>query len=279
MVDIASISEGLRQEENGVWYTNAVQDISYPSDGNNACFSLEDDSFWFRHRNNCIQSVVSSYSPVEGGAIFDIGGGNGCVSIALAKSGFDVVLVEPGEDGALNAVNRGVKNVICATTETAGFISDSLPAIGLFDVVEHIDNDLVFLKSLRTFLQEKGRIYITVPAYPLLWSDVDVGAGHYRRYTMAAIRQVVEEAGYEVEYSTHIFRFLPLPIALFRALPFRLGLSRSGVKRQSADRVHATRDGIVSRTLEWVLNGELATLEKRGRMRFGGSCLLVAKAV
>ncbi|MBL4865055.1 MAG: hypothetical protein JKY67_01610, partial [Pseudomonadales bacterium] len=141
MVDIQSISTGLQLGNNGIWYSADIETINYPSDGNDACFTVEENSFWFKHRNNCIASVVKSFPPENNGTIFDIGGGNGFVSLGLVNSGFNVALVEPGLEGASNAKNRGISNVICATMDTAKFNPNTLPAVGLFDVIEHIEDD------------------------------------------------------------------------------------------------------------------------------------------
>ncbi len=43
-------------------------------------------------------------------------------------------------------------------------------AIGLFDVLEHIENEAGFLKQLREVLKTGGRLYLTVPAFRWLWS-------------------------------------------------------------------------------------------------------------
>ena len=71
--------------------------ISYPTDGNDICFSIEDNSFWFKHRNNCIISLAKKY--VKDTPFFDIGGGNGFVSKRLEENGIQTCLVEPGIQG------------------------------------------------------------------------------------------------------------------------------------------------------------------------------------
>ena len=66
----------------GIWYSqNCIGDISYTIQGNNTCFELEDDSFWFQHRNKCLVPIVRKFD--QNGYFFDIGGGNGCVSKAI----------------------------------------------------------------------------------------------------------------------------------------------------------------------------------------------------
>lgn len=290
MLDINSISTGLALSDDEIWYSSACESISYPPCAHYNCCGLEDNSFWFRHRNECIIAAVRSFPPGNAGPIFDVGGGNGFVSIGLINHGFDVVLVEPGKQGAFNAKKRGVKNVICATTYSAEFREGSLPSVGLFDVIEHIEDDVSFLRSIGDLMPEGGRLYATVPSYSFLWSHQDIGAGHFRRYTLSAITKVLDKAGFQVEFSTYIFRFLPLPILLFRTLPYRLGITQnrprgSKIEKQAktkkvssnASRDHATEGGFAVSLLNSLLKREVANINTKRKMRFGGSCLVVAK--
>lgn len=278
MADIQSVSTGLRLGEDGIWYASDAENISYPSGGNEACFSVEDDSFWFKHRNHCIVSVVNSYPPKNNETIFDIGGGNGFVSLGIADAGFDVALVEPGTRGAYYAKTRGIKNVICATTSTAQFKLHSLPAVGLFDVIEHIEDDIAFLRSIKELMKEGGYLYATVPAYSFLWSEEDVTAGHYRRYTLNSLSKVLRSAGFHIEFSSYIFRFLPLPIFLLRTLPFKLGISKEAKKTSNISRDHAAKGGMTRKILDTLLQSEIKNLSQKNSMAFGGSCLIVAKS-
>ena len=277
MLDIESISSGLQLGDDGIWYSLDTDNLSYPSDGNDSCFAIEENSFWFRHRNNCITSVVESHPPENNGTIFDVGGGNGFVSLALANAGFNVALVEPGKVGAANAKKRGVSNVICGTTSTAKLKQDSLPAVGLFDVIEHIEDDLTFLKSVRGLMKKNARLYITVPSYSFLWSAEDVSAGHFRRYSLAGIRNVIELAGFQVEFSSQIFRLLPIPIFFLRSLPHKFGLSKTERIPKKASRDHTVKAGLGLNILESILHSEIKNLNNRKPMSFGGSCLIVAK--
>jgi SAM-dependent methyltransferase len=279
MFDISRFSDALSLGADGIWHCPNLEVLSYPLDGNQACFQIEDSSFWFNHRNACIASAVQQFPPHENGPIFDIGGGNGFVSLGLMRAGFESILVEPGPTGASNGKARGVPTVICATTSGAEFRRSSLPAIGLFDVVEHIENDLDFLKSMRNLLQANGRLYVTVPAYSALWSLEDEKAGHFRRYTRMSISALCERAGFRVEYSTYIFRPLPLPILLLRALPYRLRRSNAAESHRDAANDHRPSKGVSARVLRWVLGREVRNIASMRSMSFGGSCLLVASAM
>lgn len=277
-LDIPVFSSDLRQADDGIWYGVAEQPTSYPSDGNSDCFAIEDHSYWFRHRNACIVAAVNSFPPPNGDAIFDLGGGNGFVAAALERAGFDVAVVEPGRIGASNAKFRGLRNVICATVEGAGFLQHSLPAVGLFDVIEHIEHDDSFLESLIRIMKPGGHLYATVPAYQFLWSQEDILAGHFRRYSLRSICSLLERAGFEVDFASYFFRPLPLPIFLLRTLPHRLGRGRRGRDPQVVTRDHAIHGQLTGRMLTNAFIREVSILESKQRMRFGGSCLVVARS-
>lgn len=272
MADIAAIAANL-ELRNGIWVTRESGDVSYPAEGNENCFSVEDSSYWFQHRNRVIEHLVNARSPEQ--PFFDIGGGNGCVSHALQLSGLDVVLVEPGPSGARNAVRRGVQTVVQSTLEDAGFMPDSLPSVGLFDVLEHIETDLEFLKSIHRFLIPNGFLYVTVPAYRSLWSVDDVHAGHFRRYTVSSLQARLREAGFTVEYSTYLFSFLVPPIFLLRSLPSVLGL-RNSVSKSRIRKEHSRGNKFSGAILDRCLQFELNRIKRGRRIPVGSSCLAIA---
>jgi 2-polyprenyl-3-methyl-5-hydroxy-6-metoxy-1,4-benzoquinol methylase len=265
-------------ENDGIWHAIVQKKISYPDDGNEACFEVEDRSFWFRHRNACIVEMVRNFPPKTQGPIFDVGGGNGFVAKCLMDAGWNVVLVEPGSAGAINAKKRGLPHVICATTQSAGFQNGTLPAIGVFDVVEHIEDDLGFLRHLNELLVPGGMLYLTVPAFQSLWSQEDIDAGHFRRYSLKRMEKKLIQAGFEVAYSTYIFKWLVVPVGIFRVLPYRLGLrakDKNGSKK--AQRDHVLKEGLVSSIMRNLLQREHGMIEAKGRLPFGGSCMVAAR--
>lgn len=276
-LDLSAISYGLQLGEDGIWYSECHQKISYPSHGNAACFAVEENSFWFNHRNNCIATILKAFPPVDGKVVFDIGGGNGFVSLRLVSEGFNVVLLEPGITGCTNAKSRGIRNVICATTDTAKFMPASLPAVGLFDVIEHIQDDLGFLQSLYKTMKRNGLVYLTVPAYKTLWSSEDEVAGHYNRYSLKEIIKVLKVAGFKVDFSSYFFCVLPLPILLIRTIPYRLGMSKTTNVSEKLNREHNSRGGVMSNILKILLKPEINYLGKKRSMMFGGSCIVVAR--
>lgn len=276
MTNPLSNIQNLNLEENheGVLVAKDLPAISYPEDGNRACFALENDSYWFQHRNNVLGGLVARYSPNK--LFFDIGGGNGCVSQSLQSRGFDVALVEPGPEGAINAKRRGVTTVIQATLETAGFRPNSLPAAGVFDVVEHIENDEQFVKSLHNYLAPEGYLFVTVPAYNFLWSNDDIYAGHYRRYTRQSLNRLLMGVGFEIDYSGYLFSFLVPPIMLSRTLPSVLGFRKS-ISQETTSKEHSSGSGLAQTLLARILDWEIEKVKAGARIPIGSSVVAVAR--
>jgi SAM-dependent methyltransferase len=259
----------------GLWQPTAISKVSYPEEGNDLCLQVESSSYWFAHRNRCLLEIMRSFPP--SGTLYDIGGGNGFVSLGLQKAGLGVVLLEPGR-GARNARARGVENVIWSTLEEAGLRPESVADAGAFDVVEHIEDDAAFLSSVESILIPGGRFYCTVPAGVGLWSDEDVHAGHFRRYSVESLRAAMTSAGLQVEFISPFFTWLVPMVFLLRVLPFRLRGSQAGVE----GRAQAVKG---DHTLPWMLRPfvnachawELARLRAGRPLRCGTSLLCVAR--
>jgi SAM-dependent methyltransferase len=272
--DLRSIAPDLELGPDGWWTSRTLSKVVYPEEGYSMCFAVEDTSFWFQHRNRCIVGAIRQFPPP--GLIFDVGGGNGCVARAILDSGHDVVLVEPGLAGVQNALKRGIRQVVRAAMEDIGAKNETIPAVGLFDVIEHVPADAGFMARIHRLLIPGGRVYVTVPAYGWLWSHEDVLAGHSRRYTVQSLRRLLESTGYTVDFATYFFGFLPLPVLLCRALPYRLGLA----PKTSPDAVrsdHEAKSPLIVRILDSLTRRELSRIAARRSLAWGGSCLAVAR--
>ncbi|WP_375761263.1 class I SAM-dependent methyltransferase [Corallococcus exercitus] len=266
---------GLVPLEEGIW-TAAERSapISYPEDGHASCRQVEDASFWFQHRNRCITQAVQAWPPR--GPLVDLGGGNGYVAAGLRDAGIPVVVVEPGLEGARQARARGLSPVVCATLEEAGFCPRSLPALGFFDVIEHVEDDARLLSVARELLEDGGRLYLTVPAFGWLWAEDDVVAGHFRRYTRGALCALLRRSGFAVDFASYLFAPLPLPLWLMRAVPSRLGLRSRAEVRARQEMEHGSRGGLAASALRAMLSVEQAWLRRGGALPLGTSLMMVA---
>jgi SAM-dependent methyltransferase len=80
----------------------------------------------------------------------------------------------------------------------------SYSSVVAFNVLEHIADDAAALVGFRGLLRPGGRLVLVVPAFPSALGHFDRAIGHHRRYRMASLRRVVEEAGFEVEVLRYV---------------------------------------------------------------------------
>lgn len=276
-VNVESLSDVLQLDaDTGIWRAGAADagDLSYPADQNAACFRLEDASFWFAHRNRCIVAAACRFPP--DGFILDVGGGNGVVAQALIDAGYETALLEPGSVGAHNAkAGRGLATVINATIGEAAIRTGSVPNVGLFDVLEHIEDDRMFVRQLREIVRPGGLLYVTVPAFNWLWSMSDEDAMHYRRYSRRSFTDVLA-GSFEVLYSTCLFeRLVPLTM-LVRALPYRVGLARPKPDH-AYEREHAVGRKWLADLFASILDHEVGAIAAGKSLVVGSSLLVVAR--
>lgn len=273
-MSLAHLAQGLTQDpKTGLWVSSALDTPSaYTAADHMRYLKLEDQSFWFQHRNQCILAVLHQFPPQ--GTVLDIGGGNGYVTRGLCDAGFAATLLEPGMTGAYNGLQqRHLPEVICATLEQARFPDASLAAVGCFDVIEHLADATHFVAEIHRVLQPGGFGYVTLPAYPWLWSRNDVEVGRHRRYTRTSAHRLFQQY-FTVRYSGYFFSLLVLPIFVLRSIPYRLGVTRT--KALLSDQTeHGIAGGLKLKLLQYILRRELHAIQQGKNLSYGSSLLLV----
>lgn len=275
-MDVRQIAPGATfDREAGYWVLPNGDEVVYPESGHEFCASVEDQSFWFAHRSRMILEALRRYPPA-GGPLFDVGGGNGYVALALQRAGFPTVIIEPDMRGAANAVRRGVSDVVRGTLPSDAVRREAAGGICLFDVLEHVEGDRDWLTGLLPYLKPGGRIYLTTPAYRWLWSDVDTRSGHYRRYTLGELRRLFASIGVTIDLATYIFTWLPP--AMFIARRLRRGTRGEHRGEPPASRQEHMVGGSLLRRLATGAFAFEANLIARGKsIPFGATCLVVAR--
>lgn len=252
--------------EDGIFRNEKNYSVSYPENGNEECFQIEDSSFWFKHRNKILIDQIKLEKP--SGLILDVGGGNGFVTAEIQKEGYIVILVEPYTQGCLNAIKRGVKNVVNSDLADLKVTKSNAEMICAFDVIEHISNDNHFIKICYDSLEIGGKLFIAVPSIQLLWSKEDEIAGHYRRYSKNQLIGLIESNGFKVKHCSYFFSFLALPILLFRTIPDMLNI-KIPKKIKSGELK-------TNRVIDFFCRIESKVFFKRKLIPFGSSLFLVA---
>lgn len=196
---------------------------------------LEGSYWWHVSKRQWITDLLLKYLPppsriVEGG----VGAaGNLCQWKTL---GYDVAGLDCMPQSIEHARSLGLPEVREHDLhEPWPFQPGSSQGVVLLDVLEHLAHPVVALRHAASCLNEQGKIFFTVPAYPWLFSDWDERLGHYRRYTMKMMRQQVADAGLKVLEIGHWNAFtLPAAIglrALRRCIPSRSGTEFPKVSR------------------------------------------------
>jgi 2-polyprenyl-3-methyl-5-hydroxy-6-metoxy-1,4-benzoquinol methylase len=210
-------------QRDGIWWPKSgpAERVSYPDEGHRAIAEVEDASYWFRHRNRAIARMAAQRQ--LGGALWDIGAGTGVVAAHLQRCGVAVIAVEPGPDGARVASDRGIATVVAGTLEQLALPEGSIAAVGLFDVIEHLERPAGLLQAASRVLRPGGTLLVSVPAYQWLWSHADDEAGHFRRYTVKRLDRDVVPCGFRRVRSQYLFHSLVVPLAIGRTLRSKLG--------------------------------------------------------
>ena len=239
------------------------------------CYLVEDTSFWFEHRVKCIYATMENYQPQ--GMFLDIGGGNGFNSRYFHEKKIQTSLIEPGIDGVRNAIGRGVPNVVHARIEDLELKPGSVGAVGMFDVLEHIDKAGKCVDMLYDALKPGGLFFITVPAFTSLWSEADVHAGHFRRYKLSELKRFLNNHRFAVLYNSYLFSYLIPPILFSRAIPYRIGRRKKNTSSKPKDSPLVTNNLLTKKLLSRIHHWELNQIRTQSRIFCGSTCLAVAQ--
>ncbi|MFP4313487.1 MAG: class I SAM-dependent methyltransferase [Alphaproteobacteria bacterium] len=174
--------------------------------------ALQKDHWWYEGRRQILSALIARLDLPENATILEAGCGPGANLDMLQNFG-NVSAFEPDDFAARHAGEiSGLPVKSGALPEPFPF-EETFDLIGAFDVIEHIEDDLGALRVLRGKLKEEGYAVFTVPAHQWLWSHHDEINHHKRRYSRRGFRQVLEEAGFEIEKISYYNMWL-FPLAV-----------------------------------------------------------------
>lgn len=232
---------------------------------------LEAGNFWFRSRNRLIVWALGRFFP--GARTFlEVGCGTGFVLSGIAQA-FPELKLTGSEAAAPGLAYTGERapraRLIQSDARRIPFRAE-FDVAGVFDVIEHIEDDRAVLGALREALVPGGGLLLTVPQHPFLWSEYDVRAHHVRRYRWRELREKAIEAGFEIVKMTS---FVTLLLPLMYASRLAQRAPRAGYDPLAELKIAPW----LNRTLESVLDVERLLIRARVSFPFGGSLLLVAR--
>ncbi len=230
---------------------------------------FEDANFWFQARNELILSVLKQYFG-KTACYAEIGCGTGYVLRAVEQAFPDASIVgtELFVEGLKYASQR------CKRAKLVQLDARRIPwrsrfdVVGIFDVLEHIEDDEVVLGQIYNSLVRGGIVLITVPQHRWLWSAADEAACHVRRYSASELEDKVRAAGFEISRSSSFVSLL---------LPMMLA-ARWVQRKPAPDAVAKLR---INKQLNWLFRKimfvEFNLIRHGVNFMLGGSRLLIAR--
>ena len=166
-----------------------------------------EDTYWHIARNRILARHIRAACPSR---VLDVGCGRGILVEYLVRHGVDCYGVELAEVTVPETLHGRIFAGIAAQNMPAQ-LRASIDVMVLGDVIEHLEKPVEFLRSLIAAFPVAKTVIITVAARPELWSNYDEHYGHFRRYTLDSLGEIVEQAGLGVKHLSHMFRLLYVP--------------------------------------------------------------------
>jgi len=182
-------------------------------------FQMEQRHFWHIGRRELILDIMRRNIPnLAKARMLEVGCGNGSVLAYLKKNG---IMVEGGDifmEG-LAFCRQRVNSVPLYQLDVMALpFRNEFDVVGLFDVLEHIDDDARAIQEISQVLKQRGMLLITVPAHQFLWSYFDVSSNHKRRYRKDELQAKMEQAGFTVKKISYYMFFLFPVLAAIRLI-------------------------------------------------------------
>ncbi|MFH1147132.1 MAG: class I SAM-dependent methyltransferase [Pseudomonadota bacterium] len=170
--------------------------------------------------------VYRELAKLHPGDTLDAGAGTGEYSLFLSQRGHKVVAFDPSPYAARMLADKARDLGIDVETYTStieDFSSsrrfDSIIAI---EVIEHIEFDRAAVEKLFSLLKDGGQMVLSTPATPFLYSEADRTSGHFRRYRLSVLRELLVHSGFrEVQVRRYGF-----PVLFVYSLARKLFLDR-----------------------------------------------------
>jgi len=223
----------------------------------------EPEYWWYRARTELLRAALGDFlgSPNR---LLDVGSADG-PSVSWMRGDHERFEIDLDPRGL--TPGTGVR----ASALALPFAAGTFDVVGAFDVIEHCEPEEQALAELARVLAPGGRLLASVPAYQWAWSDHDVRAGHYRRYTLPRLVAAVEGAGLTVRRSTYAFAGV-FPFFAAERAARRMRRRGSDAVQQGLPQVPPALD----RVLRGLSSAEARALRRRD-LPFGSSVFLAAE--
>jgi len=151
-----------------------------------------------RNYNRYLRVLIRRYGR-DFRRVLDFGAGIGTFSDAVPADHQRIHCVEP------DAASRRILDGHGYNTHSSlAEVSDATISYAFsLNVLEHIEDDGAAVRDLYRVLQPDARLFLYVPAFPLLFTSMDRHVGHLRRYRLRGLRRLLQDAGFIVEKTAY----------------------------------------------------------------------------
>ncbi len=183
-------------------------------------FDVQRRHWWFSTKKEIVLDLIrrTCFNVFAKQKILDVGCGAGLMLNSLEKIG-ETYGMDMSDD-AINFSKKIYSGVVKKGSLPVNFPYDDneFTIVVALDVIEHIDDDIAALKTIKNSMVVGGQLIVTVPACMILWSKHDVLNEHKRRYSLTELREKLIIAGYSVERISYFNTLLFPAILLVRMI-------------------------------------------------------------
>ena len=246
-----------------------------------AYYALERKHWWFKARQKILESQIKKVFPYRSNLkILNAGCATGFSSEWLMQFG-DVISLEYDSD--CYAFTRDVVKIpiVRGSILALPFEDNQFDLVVAFDVIEHVDNDILAVQEMNRVAKSDGFMFVTVPAYLFLWSQHDEVNHHFRRYTQKTLRKAFIESDLELIYDSYFNSLLFLPIAGVRLIltfirKFKMRNTTENKNNDTSDLAIGSNK-IINELLYHIFYSENFLLRQRIHFPFGVSIMAIYK--
>jgi SAM-dependent methyltransferase len=236
--------------------------------------AIEDRHFWYLARREVVKDALQRHVPdLQRRALFDIGCGSGGLLGYLERHLPLLGACDAHRLGLEIARGRTRATLLLVDEDRQPPLGRGQSLLGMFDVLEHLDDDRATLRFLFDVLAPGGVLVLTVPAHMFLFGEMDRLARHRRRYAKGELAQKLLDAGFELRLLTHFMAPLVPLLLLFRQLGRLIDALGFRSKRRSTQELALLP--LFNPAMRGVLLLERLWL-RRFRLPFGSSLIAVA---
>ncbi|MEP4149531.1 MAG: class I SAM-dependent methyltransferase [Halioglobus sp.] len=201
---------------------------------------------------------------MDGDQVLEIGPGAGALLYELSLQGFQCNALEQSLEAVSQAgeLFAGCEGNLRFTSEPGDDWENRFDLAISLEVLEHIEDDEVHLRTWCSWLKPEGTLILSVPSRMSKWCATDEWAGHFRRYEKLELEELFLKCGLEIEFVCsygYPLANLIAPISSFNhqkimrredidgdALEKKSATERSGTDRPLESKLFLLMDNIVA---------------------------------